>query len=75
MPLELPSDWNVQIPSDEEVEEAVAAHHGEIVARQIAKFTPEALPWDHATIEETDLGGTVIEFHDKWEDYYKAGYA
>lgn len=54
--LELPSDWNV--PPDDEVEEAIAAHHGEIMARQIAKFTPEALPW----IPEDDTTDFVEAF-------------
>jgi len=42
--VELPSDWNVD--SDENCEEAIAAHHGSLVARQMAKVIPDALPWD-----------------------------
>ena len=42
--LELPSDWNVEIPDDEDCEEAIAAHHGRIVARQMSKVMN--LPWN-----------------------------
>lgn len=51
--VNLPSDWNV--PSDEDCEEAVAAHHGELVARQMAKVIPEALPWDEFIPGEIEM--------------------
>lgn len=51
--INLPSDWNV--PPDEDCEEAVAAHHGELVARQMAKVIPEALPWDEFIPGEIEM--------------------
>ncbi len=44
--LALPDGISIELPEDEDCEEAIKAHHGTIVARQMAKFTAEALPWD-----------------------------
>ena len=52
---ELPDGILVDIPADEDCEEAIAAHHGEIVANQMAKFVAEALPWD---LEWTPIGSS-----------------
>ena len=55
MLVELPSDWNVD--TDVDREEAIAAHHGELVARQMAKVIPDALPWDLESLDiEMDCG-------------------